>query len=92
MLGNVTAREHCRRNINCAQRGEAMVSAGGPISPQEAHAQVKPVNTANANGDKMSDYADADYGYKRVKYGDIVAGTVVRVEPREILIDIGAKS
>ncbi|HEX9077338.1 MAG TPA: 30S ribosomal protein S1 [Anaerolineae bacterium] len=40
----------------------------------------------------MSDYADADYGYKRVKYGDIVAGTVVRVEPREILIDIGAKS
>ena len=69
-----------------------MVSAGGPISPQEAHAQVKPVNTASANGDKMSDYADADYGYKRVKYGDIVAGTVVRVEPREILIDIGAKS
>jgi small subunit ribosomal protein S1 len=40
----------------------------------------------------MSDYADADYGYKRVRYGDIVAGTVVRVGPREILIDIGAKS
>ncbi|MBI4789504.1 MAG: S1 RNA-binding domain-containing protein [Chloroflexi bacterium] len=40
----------------------------------------------------MSDYSDADYGYKRVKYGDIVSGTVVRVEPREILIDIGAKS
>jgi small subunit ribosomal protein S1 len=69
-----------------------MVSAGGPTSPQEANAQVKAVNTASANGDKMSDFADADYGYKRVKYGDIVAGTVVRVEPREILIDIGAKS
>ena len=69
-----------------------MVSAGGPTSPQEANAQVKAVNTVSANGDKMSDFADADYGYKRVKYGDIVAGTVVRVEPREILIDIGAKS
>lgn len=69
-----------------------MVSAGGPESPQEANAQVKAANTPSANGDKMSDYADADYGYKRVKYGDIVAGTVVRVEPREILIDIGAKS
>lgn len=69
-----------------------MVSAGGPTSPQEANAQLKAANTPSANGDKMSDYADADYGYKRVKYGDIVAGTVVRVEPREILIDIGAKS
>lgn len=69
-----------------------MVSAGGPTGPQEANAQVKAVNPSNANGDKMSDFADADYGYKRVKYGDIVAGTVVRVEPREILIDIGAKS
>lgn len=69
-----------------------MVSAGGPTSPQEANAQVKAVNANNANGDKMSDFADMDYGYKRVKYGDIVAGTIVRVEPREILIDIGAKS
>jgi small subunit ribosomal protein S1 len=70
-----------------------MVSAGGPTSPQEADAQVKNPNVQSANGgDKMSDYAEADYGYKRVKYGDIVAGTVVHVEPREILIDIGAKS
>ena len=75
-----------------AQRGEAMVSAGGPESPQEANAQVKAGNATNANGDRMSDFADMDYGYKRVKYGDIVAGTIVRVEPREILIDIGAKS
>src|SRR5512142_1078521 len=69
-----------------------MVSAGGPTSPQEANAQLKAANTPSANGDKMSDYSEADYGYKRVKYGDIVAGTIVRVEPREILIDIGAKS
>ncbi len=69
-----------------------MVSEGGPNSPQEANAQVAALPDTNANGDKMSDFADMDYGYKRVKYGDIVAGTIVHVEPREILIDIGAKS
>lgn len=75
-----------------AQRGEAMALEGGPKSPQEANAQVQAVNNPKNNGDQMSDYADLDYGFKRVKYGDIVAGTIVRVEPREILIDIGAKS
>ncbi len=69
-----------------------MVFEGGPNSPQEANAQIAAFPNKTANGDKMSDYADTDYGYKRVKYGDIVAGTVVHVEPREILIDIGAKS
>ncbi len=69
-----------------------MVFEGGPNSPQEANAQVTALPNKSANGDKMSDFADMDYGYKRVKYGDIVAGTIVHVEPREILIDIGAKS
>jgi small subunit ribosomal protein S1 len=40
----------------------------------------------------MSELSDLDLGLKGLKYGDIVAGTVVRVNPREILIDIGAKS
>src|SRR5574340_257677 len=75
-----------------ARRGGTMVSAGGPQGPQEGDALTKPVDSHGANGGKMSDYEDANYGYKRVKYGDIVAGTVVRVEPKEILIDIGAKS
>lgn len=69
-----------------------MVSAGGPKGPREADVQVKDGNAQSANDDRMSDYADADYGYKRVRYGDIVSGTVVRVGPKEILIDIGAKS
>ncbi len=69
-----------------------MALEGGPKSPQEANAQVQVVNKPKNSGDQMSDYADLDYGFKRVKYGDIVAGTIVRVEPREILIDIGAKS
>jgi len=40
----------------------------------------------------MSELSDFDLGFKSLKYGDIVAGTIVRVDPREILIDIGAKS
>ncbi|MBI5650989.1 MAG: S1 RNA-binding domain-containing protein [Chloroflexi bacterium] len=40
----------------------------------------------------MSDLSDLDLGFKRLKFGDIVAGTVVSAGSREILIDIGAKS
>jgi ribosomal protein S1 len=40
----------------------------------------------------MRDLLDTEFAFKALKYGDIVAGTVVSVEPREILIDIGAKS
>jgi small subunit ribosomal protein S1 len=65
-----------------------MVSVGGPVSPQEG---IKPKN-ADAQAFKMSDLSDLDLGFKKLKYGEIVSGTVVRVESREILIDIGAKS
>ncbi len=65
-----------------------MVSVGGPVSPQEG---IK-AKSANAHDLKMSDLSDLDLGFKKLKYGEIVSGTVVRVEPREILIDIGAKS
>jgi len=68
-----------------------MVS-GGPVSPQEGNAKTKGVTAENTNNVKMSDLSDLDLGFKKLKYGDIVAGTVVRVSQREILIDIGAKS
>jgi len=68
-----------------------MVPNGGPVSPQEGNATKQGV-TAENTGIKMSDLSDLDLGFKRLKYGDIVAGTVVRASAREILIDIGAKS
>jgi len=40
----------------------------------------------------MSELSDSDLGFKSLKYGDIVAGTIVRVDPHEILVDIGSKS
>ncbi|MBI5301540.1 MAG: S1 RNA-binding domain-containing protein [Chloroflexi bacterium] len=68
-----------------------MVPSRGPVSPQEGNANKQGV-TAENTGMKMSELSDLDLGFKRLKYGDIVAGTVVRVGPREILVDIGAKS
>jgi small subunit ribosomal protein S1 len=67
-----------------------MVSAGGPKSPQEAKSKGTTAQTAKTSA--MSQLSDQELGFKSLKYGDIVAGTIVRVDPREILIDIGAKS
>lgn len=39
----------------------------------------------------MAELFDPSAGLKDVKYGDILTGTVVRVSPTEILIDIGCK-
>jgi small subunit ribosomal protein S1 len=67
-----------------------MVSAGGLKSPQGGKPKGDNAQTTTKNA--MSELSDLDLGFKSLKYGDIVAGTVVRVDPREILIDIGAKS
>ncbi len=68
-----------------------MVSTGGHSSPQE----VQPNKNAGAVNEKqvsMSELSDLELGFKKLKYGEIVRGTIVRIEPKEILIDIGAKS
>jgi small subunit ribosomal protein S1 len=67
-----------------------MVSSGGRPSPQEG--KSKKQTGQNANSNAMSELSDLDLGFKKLKYGDVVAGTIVRVDPREILIDIGSKS
>jgi small subunit ribosomal protein S1 len=69
-----------------------MVSVGGHASPQEERKTANSANVRLTDGISMSDLSDLDLGLRGLKYGDVVAGTVVHVEPREILIDIGAKS
>jgi small subunit ribosomal protein S1 len=64
-----------------------MVVAGGPTRPQEVTEKKKD----NASI-KMSDLSDVELGFQKLRYGSIVSGTIVRADPREILIDIGAKS
>jgi small subunit ribosomal protein S1 len=62
----------------------------GVSNPQEGKPTAK---NGNAQGSmSMNELSDLDLGLKGLKYGDIVAGTVVRVDAREILVDIGAKS
>jgi small subunit ribosomal protein S1 len=65
-----------------------MVVAGGPTRPQE----VTETKKDNDSGMKMSDLSDVELGFQKLRYGSIVSGTIVRADPREILIDIGAKS
>ncbi len=67
-----------------------MVSAGGPKGPQEGKSKGTTARTAKISA--MSELSDLELGFKSLKYGDVVAGTIVRADPREILIDIGAKS
>jgi small subunit ribosomal protein S1 len=67
-----------------------MVSAGGLKSPQGG--KPKGLKAQPASSNAMSELSDSDLGFKSLKYGDIVAGTIVRVDPHEILVDIGSKS
>ncbi len=67
-----------------------MVPSGGRTGPQEATLKAKAANGSKAS--PMSELSDLELGFKKLKYGEIVSGTIVRAEPREILIDIGAKS
>jgi small subunit ribosomal protein S1 len=48
---------------------------------------------ADANGaTSMQDLLEADLGLKEIKRGDVIAGTILRVSPTEILVDINTKS
>lgn len=66
-----------------------MVPAGGQ-SPQEATLKAKAGEQKKAS--PMSELTDLELGFQKLKFGEIVSGTVVRADSREILIDIGAKS
>ncbi len=69
------------------------MAASSDIKPRP---RPKRAAGANVNNDKpsnpMADLSAEEIGYRQVKYGDIVSGTIVRVAPHEILVDIGTKS
>ncbi len=76
-----------------AAKNNNMTAASSEIKPRP---RSKRGPGANANNDKPSNPMAAlsaeEIGYRQVKYGDIVSGTIVRVAPHEILVDIGTKS
>ncbi|MGE5140566.1 MAG: 30S ribosomal protein S1 [Rudaea sp.] len=68
-------------------------SSVAPQAPAPRRAKKKlPGAPANDKSHPMANLSAEDLRYKQVKYGDIVQGTVVRVAPHEILVDIGTKS
>lgn len=79
------------------QGGEAGQTSNSEANSSAARprARVKK-SAANSTADKpanpMALLTPEQYGYKQVKYGDIVSGTIVRVASHEILVDIGTKS
>jgi small subunit ribosomal protein S1 len=44
------------------------------------------------NATSMHDLLEADLGLKEIKRGDVLTGTILRVSPNEILVDINTKS
>jgi len=44
------------------------------------------------NATSMQDLLEADLGLKEIKRGDVLTGTILRVSPNEILVDINTKS
>lgn len=80
------------------QGGEADRGDNSESKPNEVHPRprLKKKLTTNSSADKpanpMAALTPEEYGYKQVKYGDIVSGVIVRVAPHEILVDIGTKS
>jgi small subunit ribosomal protein S1 len=71
-------------------------SSGANSSAVRTHAHPKKRGSTNSASEKpinpMALLTPEEYGYKQVKYGDIVSGTIVRVASHEILVDIGTKS
>jgi small subunit ribosomal protein S1 len=80
------------------QGGEAgqIDNSGSNSSAARPRVRVKNKLTTNSTTDKpanpMALLTPEQYGYKQVKYGDIISGTIVRVASHEILVDIGTKS
>jgi small subunit ribosomal protein S1 len=68
-----------------ADLAAAEEAAAAPAEPEEAAAASEPMT--------MAELLDQpDHEVKSLKHGDVVEGTVVRIDPDEILVDFGGKS
>ncbi len=63
-----------------------------PEAPQVADAPAPPVEPVNESMTMAELLDHPDNEVKSLKHGDVVEGTVVRIDPDEILVDFGGKS
>jgi len=82
-----------------AEPAPAVASAEGALDPEPvAEAAASPVEEPEAvppttEAMTMAELLDhPDHAVKSLKHGDVVEGTVVRIDPDEILVDFGGKS
>ncbi len=82
-----------------AEPAPADASAEGALDPEPvAEAAASPVEESEAvppttEAMTMAELLDhPDHAVKSLKHGDVVEGTVVRIDPDEILVDFGGKS
>ncbi|MCA9832460.1 MAG: 30S ribosomal protein S1 [Thermomicrobiales bacterium] len=61
---------------------------------QEQDAQNTPVNLDELDGAALMEafLSDPSHGYKTLKYGDVLEGTIMHVDRDELLVDIGSKA
>jgi small subunit ribosomal protein S1 len=73
---------------------EAVAEAAGAEAVTESvAAEAAPADNGSAEPMTMAELLDQpDVEVKSLKHGDVVEGTVVRVDPDEILVDFGGKS
>jgi small subunit ribosomal protein S1 len=78
--------------MNNDELGEAashQEEGGVPTHPAETHL---PSESADAEDGMEALLRDNDYAFRSLRRGETVEGTVVRVDPDEMLIDVGMKS
>ena len=81
-----------------AAEPEAQSSDAEPVAEAEPAAEEEPAaaaaaKTVSAGPQTMAELLDdPDNEVKSLKHGDVVEGTVVRIDPDEILVDFGGKS
>ncbi|HYN69783.1 MAG TPA: 30S ribosomal protein S1 [Candidatus Eisenbacteria bacterium] len=73
-----------------APAAEAAPAAPAEAAPTSAPARARPTGPEPTTMEEL--LAEQDTEIKSFKHGDVVEGTVVRIDKDEILVDIGAKS
>jgi small subunit ribosomal protein S1 len=78
--------------MNNDEMGEAAShQQDGGLPTQPAEAQL-PSESADAEDGMEALLRDNDYAFRSLRRGETVEGTVVRVDPDEMLVDVGMKS
>lgn len=67
---------------------------GTDVREQDAQVQDTSVNLDELDGAALMEafLSDPSHGYKTLKYGDVVDGTIMHVDRDELLVDIGSKA